>query len=42
MGATEPKYEFDNQRKLHIVSNFEYLVRQLNNHGVDTTNLNTQ
>ncbi len=40
MAQTEPKYNFDNQRKMHIVSNFEYLVRQLNEHGVETSNLN--
>ena len=39
MGATEPKYEFDNKRKMRIVSNFEYLVRQLDEHGIETDNL---
>lgn len=39
MTATQPAYEFDNKRKLKIVSNFEYLVRQLNEHGVETDNL---
>ena len=39
MPATEPKYEFDNRRKMHLVSNFDYLLRQLDAHGIETDNL---
>jgi len=42
MAQTEPKFHFDNKRKLEIVSKFEYLVRQLNEHGVDTSNVNPE
>jgi hypothetical protein len=41
MNATESKDNFDNKRKLHLVSNFEYLMRQLDDHGVDTDSLNS-
>jgi len=42
MAQSEIRHEFNNQRKLQVLSKFEYLIRQLNQHGVDTTNVNPE
>ena len=39
MSQTQLNPKFSNQRKLELLSKFEYLVRQLNQHGVDTTSI---